>query len=328
MSSDIRFSTTIVPFGNQTDRYVGGGYKDKNRTIEEMLNEVKKIKDITGIELVANWNINENNAEDVKSLLTQYNLKPTCLIVDTFGKAKWGKGGFTSTDSKIRKEALQHVKTFMDISEEIGCDLVDLWFGQDGYDYCFQADYIKAWNYLEEGLKECADYKKKINLAIEYKHKEPRVHCYLATIGKTAALIKKVNKSNLGVIMDIGHSLLADENPAETIALCEFFNIDLLHLHLNDNYKSWDDDMMFGSYHIQEELEALYWLKKIGYKGWYSFDIFPYREDGYSAVNSSLQWLKKLIEAVSSVSDSEIEEVIGLHDATKSTDLIRKMIFK
>ncbi len=59
MTNKIRFSTTIVPFGNQSDRYVGGGYKTRNLSIEEIFLEVSKAKDITGVELVANWNINE-----------------------------------------------------------------------------------------------------------------------------------------------------------------------------------------------------------------------------------------------------------------------------
>lgn len=328
MKQNIKFSTTIVPFGNQTDRYVGGGYKEKNPTIEAMFLEASKIKDIKGVEIVATWNVNENNVSQIKKLKETYGLEISCVIVDTFSQAKWGKGGFTSEDPKTRKEAIEHVKKYMDIAKDVDCNLVDIWFGQDGYDYCFQTDYLKAWNYLEEGLKECADYRKDVNLGIEYKHKEPRTHCFVSTIGKTIGLINKVNRENIGVIMDVGHAQLADENPSESIALCKFFNKKLLHLHLNDNYKSWDDDMMFGSYHIQEELELLYWLKKIGYKDWYSFDIFPYREDGLEAIKASLNWLKELINAVNSVEDKIIEEVLKAHDATKSTNLISRMLFK
>jgi sugar phosphate isomerase/epimerase len=328
MTNQIKFSTTIVPFGNQTCRYVGGGYKSENLTLEEMFLQASKIKDISGVEVVATWNINEGNIDQIKKLSAEYGLQISCVIVDTFSQAKWGKGGFSSQDAKIRKEAIDHVKKYMDISKDVGCNIVDVWFGQDGYDYCFQTDYLKSWNYLEEGLRQCADYRKDVNLAIEYKHKEPRIHCFVSDIGKTINLIKKVNRGNIGIVMDVGHAQLADENPAESIALCKYLDTDLLHLHLNDNYKTWDDDIMFGAYHIQEELELLYWLKRIGYSGWYSFDIFPYRENGLAAVQTSLNWLKDLINAVNSVKDETIEEVLGMHDATESLELIRKMIFK
>lgn len=113
-------------------------------------------------------------------------------------------------------------------------------------------------------------------LGIEYKIKEPRTHLYIGTIGKTLLLLEKVNRNNVGVILDVGHSLYGYENMAESSALCKFFGDKLFHLHLNDNYRYWDDDMMVASVHIPEYLELIYWLKKVHYKGWYSLDIFPF----------------------------------------------------
>ena len=85
---------------------------------------------------------------------------------------------------------------------------------------------------------------------------------------------------------------------AETIALCKLFDGKLFHLHLNDNCRVWDDDMMVGSVHLQEYLELLYWVKKVGYTGWYSLDVFPYREDGIKSADESIEWLKTMIKAV------------------------------
>jgi len=86
--------------------------------------------------------------------------------------------------------------------------------------------------------------------------------------------------------------------------------------------------MMVGSVHLQKYLELIYWLKKTNYKGWYSLDIFPYREDEVEAASESIKWLKSIIEEVNSVDDSEIEKIISESDAVKSLSLIRKMLFK
>jgi len=94
----------------------------------------------------------------------------------------------------------------MDIAPKLNCDLLDVWFGQDGYDYSFQSDFIKAWNLIIDGLKECAEYRSDIRLGIEYKPKEPRTHIYIGTIGKTLVLLNKVNKDNVGIIVDVGHA--------------------------------------------------------------------------------------------------------------------------
>lgn len=216
----------------------------------------------------------------------------------------------------------------MDIAPKLNCDLLDVWFGQDGYDYSFQSDFIKAWNLIIDGLKECAEYRSDIKLGIEYKPKEPRTHIYIGTIGKTLVLLNKVNKDNVGIIVDVGLALYAYENMAVTIAICKLFGDELYHLHLNDNYRLWDDDMMVGSVHLQKYLELIYWLKKTNYKGWYSLDIFPYREDEVEAASESIKWLKSIIEEVNSVDDSEIEKIISESDAVKSLSLIRKMLFK
>ena len=36
----------------------------------------------------------------------------------------------------------------------------------------------------------------------------------------------------------------------------------LFHMHFNDNYAFWDDDMIVGSIHSVPYLEMLYWLDR------------------------------------------------------------------
>lgn len=327
MKDNIRFSSGLHVFGNTLDRFVGGGYKE-NRTLEQMFADAARVKDLSGVELVANWHINEDNIDQVRELSQKNGLAITVVVVDIFTQAKWSNGSFGAKDPAIRKEAIEEVKKYMDIIPKIDCDLLDLWFAHDGFDYSFQADFLKVWQDIIEGLAECADYSSDIRLGVEYKIKEPRTHIHIGTIGKTLALLSKVNKDNVGIIIDVGHALCAYENMAESAVLCKMFGDKLFHVHLNDNYRAWDDDMMVGSVHVQEYLELLYWLKKMDYKGWYSLDIFPYREDGIRSADESIQWLKALIDAVENVDDAEIEAVIKKGDATEALALMRKMLFK
>jgi len=327
MSKEIKFSTVIGNFGNQPDRFVTSGYKD-NKSLEEMFADASKISELSGLELVGTWNLNEGNVDLVKNLKNKYNFEIPIVVVDTFSQKRWGKGSFTSIDSKIRKLAISEVKKYMDISVELDCHMIDIWPGQDGYDYSFQVDFIKDLNYLIDGIAECSDYRNDVKIGIEYKPKEPRTHCYLSSIAKTLYMIDKMGKDNIGVVLDVGHALYAYENMAESVALCNLFGSKLFHLHLNDNYRLWDDDMMVGSVHLQEYLELIYWLKRTDYSGWYSLDIFPYREDGIGSAQESINWVKEMIKAVDSVDNKEIEKIINEGDAVKSLALLRKMIFK
>jgi sugar phosphate isomerase/epimerase len=321
-----KFSTTLGIFGNQGDRWCSG-YKT-NKTVEELFEAASKVKGLDGVELFGTWHINENNVDKIRNLVKKYNFGVSTLIVDLFVNSKFGSGSLASFNPNIRRDAVADIKKYMDIAPRLNCNIIDIWLGQDGYDYLFQVDYLKAWNYLFDGFAECAEYNKNVKLAIEYKIREPRNHCYIADVGKTLAMLERLGKNNLGVTLDVGDGFFGYESVAEDIALCKLYGDRLFHMHFNDNYGFADDDLIVGAAHFQDYLELLYWLKKTGYNGWYSLDQFPYRDEGIGAAQESINMLKSLISVLNSVDDQEIENVISQGDAIKSIALIRKMIFK
>ena len=107
----------------------------------------------------------------------------------------------------------------------------------------FQADYIRERQLFQNALSELCDYRKDITLTLEYKIKEPRTHSYISTIGSTLLMINTIGKDNLGVALDYGHAALGYESPAEAVAMCSMYGNRLKHIHINDNYRLWDDDM-------------------------------------------------------------------------------------
>jgi sugar phosphate isomerase/epimerase len=326
MASKVKFSTTLGIFGNQGDRWCAAYKSDK--TVEQLFEAASRVEGLDGVELFGTWHINKENVDLIKSLTNKYKFGVSTLIVDLFVNPKFGNGSLASFDSKIRKEAIADIKTYMDIAPKLNCNILDIWLGQDGYDYPFQVDYTKAWEFLIDSFKECADHNKNVKLSIEYKIREPRNHCYISTIGKALAMIERAGRENLGVTMDVGHGFFAYENVAESIALCEMFGKKLFHMHFNDNYGFADDDLIVGASHCQDYLEIIYWLNKIGYDGWYSLDQFPYRDDGIGACSESIKMLKSLIKAVESVDIEEVEKVLAEGNAPKSIALMRKMMFK
>ena len=239
----------------------------------------------------------------------------TCVTPDIWASGKWGWGSFAANDPQIRRDAIQEVKKSMEWAKQLGCEVVDLWFGQDGYDYPFQADYPAAWDRIIAGTVECAEHVPDVKLVLEYKPKEPRTHCFIATVGKTLLLIDKVNRPNVGAMVDIGHSLMAYENVAESAALLHYFGDKLMYMHFNDNWRLWDDDMTVGSVHTIEMLELLYWLDRLDYSGWYALDIFPYRENGIRAASESIQWIQGLHGLLDKIGRDRIAQVIAGGDA-------------
>jgi xylose isomerase len=325
MSEEIRFSANINTFNACADRYVLSGYGEQ-LTTEQLIQAATRVEGLSGVELVGLWHVNDENLDQIQRQVEEAGLVVTCVTPDIWASGKWGRGSFAAEDPEIRRAAIQEVKKSMEWAKQLDCRVVDLWFGQDGYDYTFQADYMAAWDRLIQGTIECAEHVPEVNLVIEYKPKEPRTHCFISTVGKTLLLIEKVNKANVGAMVDVGHALEAYENTAESVAVLQYFGKKLYYMHFNDNWRLWDDDMIAGSVHTLELLELLYWLDRIGYNGWYALDIFPYREDGVKAANESIAWIRGLHGLLDRIGRERIAEVITRGDAMDASAMIRQAL--
>jgi len=317
------FGACLPTFGNCADRYCLSGYGGGGQTMEEMLDLSLKVEGLDGLELVGNWHVNDANIRDVGKMFADRGLKICMLVPDLWTQAKWGKGSLAAPDAATRQAGVDEVRKVMDWAAELGCRYVDVWPGQDGYDYSFQADYIEAWKWLRDGLALCADHNPKVRVLVEYKLKEPRTHCFVNSAAKVVLLLQGLDQ--VGVLLDTGHSMAAGENIAEAAALLASFG-KLDYVHLNDNYRSWDDDMMVGAVHLVESLELVYWLKRVGYKGWLTLDIFPYREDGVKAATECKKWIETFFKAVERVGMDACAEVIRKADGCDAVGLVRRAL--
>lgn len=318
-----KYSMILGNLGNTCDRFCKG-YKS-NPTTEEMLEmAVKKIPHIEGIELVGTWDIRPDNVKDMKKRLLDYDVACSSIIPDTFTDKEYAKGSITSTSSSIRQKAIDYLKRMSETALEIDCSLLNLWLGQDGYDYLLTADYDQEREWLKDAIAKVAKEFPGLKFALEYKPKEPRNFCYHARMADTILAAKETGCPNVGITMDVGHGFIAGENVAEAVVLAKRAGDMLFHMHFNDNHGSWDDDMIVGSTHHVVYLELLFWLKKTGYKGWLSMDQYPYREDAVDAISESILWVKKFEQIVND-NFNEIDKLIKLNDAIETSRFLRKI---
>ncbi len=320
---ELKLSVILGNLGSAADRFLTTGYRPA-KSLHELFTAAQSRPGLKGIELVEGWHITPDNVKEVKGELERTGIQVCSIIPNNFGEARWGLGSYSSKDPEIRRQAVAGTQAMMDVAAELGCPLVSLWPGQDGFDYSFQADYAAEHDWLAESLRACADYRKDIRVSLEYKIKEPRTHCYIGTVGTTLLLVDEINRPNVGVTIDVGHSLVAYENMAESVVLLKRHGDKLFHLHMNDNYRMWDDDMIVSSVHLIEFLELFYWLDRTGYDGWYSVDQYPYREDPVCAVRESLEWMQGLHRLVQRIGRARIDAVIQSGDATAASAMLRE----
>lgn len=321
-----KYSVILGNLGNTCDRFCSSGYKQNPDTMT-MLKSAARIDGVSGVELVGTWDIRPDNAKQMGQSLKSLGLQCVSIIPDHFSQAVYGKGAFTSRDARVRRKAIDDTLETCRIAQSLGCGLINIWNGQDGYDYPLQADYSLERDWLTQGVRVCAKAFPKLRFALEYKPKEPRTHSYLARMADTLMVCQEVGLSNVGVTIDVGHSFVAGENVAEAALLAQRASDRLFHMHFNDNYRAWDDDMIVGSVHTVEYIELLYWLDRSGYKGWYSMDQYPYREDARRALSESVTWLRGLQKLVNA-NRKRIDALLKEGDATKSSALLRRMLLR
>jgi xylose isomerase len=321
----MRFAIILGNLSNTCDRFLSSGYKEQPSQ-EDMVKQAAEIDGVTGVELVGTWDVTEENVGRVGELLTRHNLECVSIIPDHFSQKRWGRGTFSAKDPDVRAQAAEDTCKAAEIAQRLKCTLVNIWPGQDGYDYPLQSYFTEERQWMKEGLFSVCSRYPDIRFALEYKMKEPRTHCFLARCADTLLMAKEIDLPNVGVTIDVGHSLLAYENVAEAVVMLKMYGDKLFHLHFNDNYRSWDDDMIVGSVHLVEYLELLFWLKEIEYSGWYSMDQYPYREDAQEALRESIEFIKGLDRMLTPEAIGELREIIKKGEATKSTAWVRKKI--
>ena len=101
----------------------------------------------------------------------------------------------------------------------------------------------------------------------------------------------------------------------------------LFYVHLNDNDKLWDWDMIPGAYNFWDFIEFFYYLGKIGYQDWMAYDIYPKEIDMVENFSAATEITRKL-QALSAKLDTEtIDELLRKRNPAKSAKYMYDAIF-
>lgn len=226
-------------------------------------------------------------------------------------------GEFTNRDPRISRKAIELTKAGIDVTAELGCDLVTVWLGFDGYDYTFQKDYVRGIGAVTEAFQELADYNPAIRLSIEYKPYEERVHALIPNLGMTLHVLDRIDRPNLGATLDFCHMLMAGDMPAYGASIL-LEQSRLWGVHLNDGNDRVDDGLMVGSVHPWETAELLYYLLRYEYSGVLYFDTFPRRESASAEAVANARTVNLLVAKLTDYGVDRVTELIREEDGIKS----------
>jgi xylose isomerase len=256
-------------------------------TLEEAVQKIAEIG-FDGVELVI-WDIDA--FDKARRTKLREEIESLEIEVSSIGCNDntyiWNTPVWTNPDAKVRDDMVRRVRQTVEAAVEWNCRLVGLWTGSDTIP--LKIPYRNAWDLLVDSFSRCARIAEehKVRLAAEYK-----LENILGNADSTLRLIQDVNSEFLGALLDTGHSLVAREH-LPTAA--DMLGDKLFHVHVDDNYGDWDRDMAPGTVH--DFTGFLEQLKRVGYKGYLSMDVWPY-EDAEKEVRMGRDYLLRAMRNI------------------------------
>jgi xylose isomerase len=319
---NIRYSVILAFMGQMKDRFAT--YQEP-RDLAEKLALVSHIEGARGIEPVYPSDFEDIDTEAFRQLLDRNKLDVSSVNVNIKSEPKFHQGALTSTDPGVRAEAVRYLKGGMDWAAKLGVNLITVCPLSDGHDYPFEINYSQAWKWMADCLAEAAAYRPEVRLAVEYKQSEPRARVIVPSAGVVLYLCEQIGLDNIGLTIDTGHSLYAGETPAQALSLAASANR-LFLVHINDNYRNWDWDLMPGTVNYWDWLETLLVLEEVGYDGWLVSDVFPARTDPVetlSACYRTVQYSSKLLD---SFGRERLREMVRQGNVIRVFDELQKLM--
>lgn len=307
-----------------------GGYHDRfhqhqpAKSLEDRLKTAERIPRAHGVEPVYPQDLG-HDGERI-DLVKNCNLPVSAVNVNIKGESEFRYGALTHPDSAVRRKAVDYIKTAMDMAPELGTAMVSVCPLIDGWDHAFEVDYVKQWTWLTEGLEDAAGHRNDVRVSIEYKPFEVRNHIVLPSMGRTLLLCEQIGLPNLGATMDVGHAINGGETPAAELCLAHQAGR-LFYVHFNDNDRRWDWDTLPGSVNLWETLETLYWVRRLGWDGWFAYDVFTRKGDAAEGVEATFEIMESLDNLIDKIGMEELQAMIeGRDPAPTYSTLIKRLL--
>jgi xylose isomerase len=295
----------------------------ESKTPEEKIAAVAKVKGAKGVEIVYPYELQDLDV--IKKALKKYHLGVAAVNVNIKGEPEFVKGSSSVNSKKLRNKAIQFLCEGMDVAKKLGTDKVTCCPLSDGYDYLFQVDYQQAWKNMVSTFKEGARHRKDIALFLEYKGSETRVNCYLDTAAKTICMIHDIGEPNLGITIDVGHSLMVGETVAESVCLAQSHGIPF-YIHINDNNRKWDWDLIPATRNLWDYLEMFFYLKKFNYQGWVTSDMSPVRLNPIEAFQRTVATTEKVIKIVNRLDSRKLQLMIDQEKTIETLQWLEEQV--
>ncbi len=320
--SEIKQGVIIGFLGKTQDRF--SDYQAP-LDLEQKLEMVTKVKGFSGVEMV--YPYETLDAEQTKAIMAKHNLEFAAINVNIKKEVEWVAGALSRAKDDVRARAVEMIKKAKDFAKAVGAPHVTCCPLNDGYDILFQINYKEAWNNMVDAFADAADYLPDVPLFLEPKFSETRVHCQIDSTAKGILLLKDIACKNVGITLDMGHSLQSQENPAQALSLIYENGYDA-YIHTNDNDTKADWDLMGASRHFLHYVEFMFWAQQYGYNKYFTTDASPRIFDVVEFFNAHTDVTSGVYKLAQSLNHEEILAMMKSEDYTSLMNMVNKGIYR
>ena len=317
MEKQIKSAVISSFLGKTKDRF---HEYNQEKNLEEKFQMISEMEGINGAEVVFPYEVCDD-PQDLKKLSQKYQVEIAAVNVNVKAEPEFKNGGLTSSEKKVRDKAIRFIKEAKDYAQAVGADKVTCCPLGDGYEFSFQCDYSKSWNYIVESFQKAGSYKTEIPLFVEYKPSETRGNCFIDTSSKALYLLTEIGIDEMGITLDFGHSIYGNETPAEAVSLLENSPYPY-YIHINDNDGKWDWDYFVGTKNLLSYIEFLYYLQKYDYNDYITSDTSPTRWDIKRTFETNARLTNKIWKILKNLDDQKFAELINGDDYLTTWEFI------
>jgi L-rhamnose isomerase/sugar isomerase len=239
--------------GTRFGRFPIGG---EPRTTEEKLDDVAALNALTGANRTVSLHVPWDEPSDpavLKAYAAEAGVGFDAMNSNTFqdnpsttggGAISYRFGSLSASDASVRKHAIEHNRTVVDLGVALGSTAITIWL-PDGTNHPGQANFRAQFERVADGLREIhehmpADW----HLYTEHKPYEPAFYSTVNADWGSSLLLAQAAGDRAKCLVDLGHHL-PNANVEQIVSRLAMVGR-LGGFHFNDS-KYGDDDLTVGS---------------------------------------------------------------------------------